>query len=99
MESTETKLQKEIKILKREILHLKTNNKELGKKITDVSENHFNKSVQTDDIVRSSKNTQTEQLEEVENTIETPATNLEANKSLGEIIRENSWFLCEICDF
>ena len=49
--------------------------------------------------MRSSKNTQTEQLEEVKNTIETPASNLEANKSLGEIIRENSWFLCEICDF
>ena len=49
--------------------------------------------------MRSSKNTQTEQLKEVENTIETPANNLEANKSLGELIRENSWFLCEICDF
>ena len=69
MESTETKLQKEINILKREILQLKTKNEELGRKITNVSENHFHKSVQTDDIVRSSKNTQTEQLEEVENTL------------------------------
>ena len=99
MESAETKFQKEIEILKKEILHLKTKNEELERKITNVSANHFHKSVQTDDIVRSSKNTQTEQLEEVKNTIETPASNLEANKSLGEIIRENSWFLCEICDF
>ena len=74
-ESTKTKLQKEIEILKKEILHLKTKNEELGRKITNVSENHFHKSVQTDDIVRSSQNTQTEQLEEVKNIIESPARN------------------------
>ena len=78
---------------------MKTKNEEHGRKITNVSENNFYKSVQTDDIVRSSKNTQTEQLEEVKNNIETPETNLEANKSLGELTRENSWFLCEIYDF
>ena len=55
MESTETKLHKEIEILKREKLDLKTKNEELGKKIINVSENHFHKSVQTDDIVRISK--------------------------------------------
>ena len=49
--------------------------------------------------MKISKTTQTEQLEKVENTIETPAVNLETNKSLEELIRENSWFLCEICDF
>ena len=42
-ESTKTKLQKEIEILKKEILHLKTKNEELGRKITNVSENHFHK--------------------------------------------------------
>ena len=59
---------------------MKTKNEEHGRKITNVSENHFYKSVQTDDIVRSSKNTQTEQLKEVKNNIATPATNLDANK-------------------
>ena len=54
---------------------MKTKNEELERNITNVSENHFHKSVQTDDIVRSSQNTQTEQLEEVKNIIESPARN------------------------
>ena len=47
------KLQKEIEILKTEILHLKIRNEKLERKITHVYENHFHKSGQTDDIVRS----------------------------------------------
>ena len=46
------KLQKEIEILKTEILHLKIKNEKLERKITHVYENHFHKSGQTDDIVR-----------------------------------------------
>ena len=41
MESTETKLLKEIEILKTEILHLKTKNEELESKIRSVSEIFF----------------------------------------------------------
>ena len=43
MEGTETKLQKEIEILKRKIYYLKTKNEELDRKITGVLENHFHK--------------------------------------------------------
>ena len=49
--------------------------------------------------MKSSKTTQTQQLEEVENNIEIPAGNLETNKSLEKLVRENSWYLCEICKF
>ena len=48
-----------IEILKTDISHLKNKNEELERKITSVSENPSHKSVQTDEIVKSSKTTQT----------------------------------------
>ena len=69
------------------------------RQIINVYGNHFHKSVQSDEIVKSSKTIQTEQLEVAENTIKTPSGNLETNQSLEEVIRYNNWFLCEICKF
>ena len=46
------------------------------RRIINVYGNHFHKSVQSDEIVKSSKTIQTEQLEVIENTIKTPSGNL-----------------------
>ena len=42
---------------------------------------------------------QTEQLEEIVNANKNLARNLNTDTSLEDLIRENSWFLCEIYSF
>ena len=99
IENKETKLQKEIQQLKTEILHLKAKNLELEKKINDISKVQIPTNVETNEKDETSENILKKQTDEISEISQDPAINLNEDKSLYDLIRENSWFSCDVCDF
>ena len=78
---------------------MKAKNIELEKKSNDVSKVQIPTNVETNERDETSENILRKQTKEINEVSQSPAINLNEDKSLYDLIRENSWFSCDVCDF